>query len=710
MKKRYSFLFAATFAGFLSASAVEIPYSSTIADKSTKGIASDWTIVDNNADDKTWNFDGDDNNLTAVTGQPCGIKYTYHSKNAADDWAISPAFNLQAGKEYLISYWLKETSANKEAMKVFIGTDPSASALAATEPIASFNKNIGTTWRHEKILYTAPASGEYHVGFQVCSTANQYNLLLRGFFIKENIITPAAPSGLTVEIGENQALSAHLAWTLPTVDDQGEPLAGELTAVNIFRDGEQIATLPGDAVEYTDGAIPQAGAYTYAVSVSMGDVNSLCAEIRTAWIGPKTAQPLPFAENFTDPDFYTSFWTTIDIDNDAKANSNTSYPPLSNAWCFQSNLMGNATWAAIYTSRNAQIAENDWLISPPLSFPGPGKYKVSFKLAMYAGMSSGCNLSVFAGDGDQPDNMYIPVTVIKSVSSSTLNPADATVPLLEYEFETDKGGTFYIGFHAGYKATDTERRLQMGNFAVELVELYETPDPVYDVPFNSAEIEDWQPVSLLNFALTPGYYHTTFATEGDVEFTGDVLTDKEFNPDFIVIKAEEATQACFASTEVFTEFSIAEVDHTPAAPETCTYIENEDGSKTFEITCPMLNVGGTALYEITHALILNDTETVAEITGLEPGALTEYTIPASGAQTSRSAEEPSYSIVFHNLSGASEPKAVTKTVVTGIETIDADADADAVFYRLDGTRATSADIPGFYIRVSAAGAHKIIVR
>ena len=708
MKKCYSLLLAGVLSGMITVGALTVPYASPIADKSSKSVSPDWTIVDNNNDGRTWAFDGDDNNLTAVTGTDCGLKYQYHTSNAADDWAVSPAFDFQEGHEYVISYWLKETSAGKEAFKVYVGTSSDVALLGATAPLASFDKNIGTTWRHEKIMYTAPATGAYHIGFQVCSTKNQYNLLLRGFSIKENIITPAAPSALAAEAADGDALAAHLTWTLPEVDDEGTPLPEALSAVNVFREGVQVATLAGDATEYTDN-LPAPGAYTYAVSVTMGTATSTATEVRTLWIGPKTPQALPFAENFKDADFYNAFWTTIDIDQDAKPNGNSAYPPLSNAWCFQSNLMKSATWAVIYTSRNAQVAENDWLVSPPLAFPGPGKYKVSFKLAMYSGIDYGCHLSVYAGDGDTPEAMYIPVTVIESVSKSTLNPADEMVPLLEYEFETDKGGTFYIGFHAGYRATDIERRLQMGAFGVELVELYEVSRPVYTAPFNSADIEGWQPVPALDFALESGYYHAGWSAEGEVSVSGGASADSGFSPDFVVIRTEAPGQVCFAA-DSFEAFVIESADHTPAAPETCTCIENEDGSMTFKIQCPALNAAGGALYEITHAEILESGEVVARISNLQPGYETEYTLPAPETlRIRREAEGSPYTVVLHNLSGASVPAQVHKTL-TGVETVSTSSADGGILYRLDGTPAPASAARGIYVRVSASGAHKVVIR
>ena len=81
-------------------------------------------------------------------------------------------------------------------------------------------------------------------------------MYLRGFSIKENKVYPAAPSGLTVTPDAGRALSATLAWELPTTDDNGNPLSVGIMSVKISRDGVPVAELPGDATSWTDASLP----------------------------------------------------------------------------------------------------------------------------------------------------------------------------------------------------------------------------------------------------------------------------------------------------------------------------------------------------------------------------------------------------------------------------------------------------------------------
>lgn len=715
MKKHYSFLLAAL-AASLAAGAVNVPYSSNIGDRATSAIASDWTIKDNNLDKTTWTYDSANDKLTAVTGADCGVKYGYNNNNAADDWAISPGFELTAGTEYIISFWAKdpkasETNKGNEAMNVYVGQTHFVEDFETMTPVKAFNKNFGAGWNNHKISFTPEADGTYHVAFQACSEKGQWGIYLRGFKIKSNALTPAAPTDLSVVPAADKSLSAKLQWTLPTTDDEGNALTTALDAVTVRRNGEVVATLGGDATEYTDSEIPEAGIYEYSVTVSLGGVESLPAKVTSAWIGQKTPQVLPYSEMFKDPDFFKTFWTTIDVAGDAKTNTNTTYPPLSNAWCFQSNMMGNAWWAALYSSRNADITDDDWLISAPLAFPAAGKYKVSFRLAMYTGAQYGCRIGVYAGKNDTPDAFDIEIASVESVASTQLNPnTDGT--LFEYEFEAPSAGVYYIGFHSTNPASTMERRLQLGAFNIEVVELYE--DAAIVPPYDSAEDADWADASKLTFALARGYYHATWATEGTAALEAAAASaDTEWADEYAVVKVTEDGNATFSADAPFTAFAIAPVDHTPAAAAKCKYVINDNGTITFSYTASELNVEGSKLYEILGVRVYADGELMAESEGCAPGEKASLVYGATNAIADEPAQAaPEYTVTLHNLSGESEA-AVAEHSSSGIEDVAADkADGAVRMFTTGGIEvdASSALPAGIYIELRGSKACKKIVK
>lgn len=691
----------------LCAGAIDVPYVSAIGDKSLKGVAADWTVVDANNDKTAWEYDSTDDNMTAVTGFNAGIKYRYNSNNRADDWAFSPGFELKGGTEYVISYWAKESKAGKESMNVYIGNSLQPEDYGNLTPVREYPKNLGATWRNEKVTFTPDADGMYHVAFHVISDANQWGLFLRGFSIKENILCPAAPSGLQVTPAADKSLSATLSWVLPETDDEDNPLVTPLTGVNVRRNGELIATLDGDAVEYVDQEVPEAGVYEYAVSALIGRAESYSCSQMSSWIGMKTPQVLPYSENFKTPDFFKTFWTCIDVAGDAKPNSNSSYPPLSNAWCFQSNMMGNAWWAVIHSSRNAEVADDDWLVSAPLAFPAAGKYKVSFKLSMYAGAQYGCLIGVYAGTGDTPEAMEIPVGEVTQVESTQLDPNTGGTPF-EFEFEVSGAGVYYIGFHSTNPASVMERRLQLGAFAVEVVELY--GDKVLVPPYDSASDEDWNDTDRLAFALAKGYYHASWATGGEVGVDSEAVSlDSDFSEDYAVVKVEESCEAAFSAVEPFTSFSIIPFDHTPAGVGECVYSHDEDGILVFTFKAPSINVSGSALYEISGVRMYADGELIAESDECVPGMETRVAVTNPVLRSG----DPVYTVALHNLSGEGEAVVAEKAVVSSIDNLFVRGESKASrIFRLDGVEVTNSGAlaPGVYIEFKDDVARKIIVR
>ncbi|MDE5870168.1 MAG: choice-of-anchor J domain-containing protein, partial [Muribaculaceae bacterium] len=485
-------------------------------------------LVDANGDDHTWSTDFDDNKLTEITGCKSGVLYQYHKLNDADDWLISPAFNLKAGIEYSIKYWVKESTANLERFEILVGTTTNPSDYTNISPIKSYDKNIGTTWRHEEVKFTPETNGEYHVALHVCSEKDSNKLYLRGFSIKDNITYPAAPSNLTVTPAPDKTLKATINWEIPTTDSDGNSLSQNITGFNIRRNDVVIGSVDGNTTEYVDESVPEPGIYNYQVSALIGDAEGFNASITSGWIGILTAQALPFTENFSNIEFYETFWSTLDVENDAKKNNNSSYPPLANAWCFMSNPMGNAHWAVMYSSRNSDVTDNDWLFSAPLAFPAKGKYKVSFRVSKYNSADSNYNVTVYAGKNNVPENMDIEIGSVTSVTKEAMNP-NTDGELHEYEFTVPSAGAYYIGFHSQTVASSLEHQFRMGAFSVEVVELQGEEAMV--PPYRSESDENWTDTKELTFILMPGYYHASWATEGEVS-VDEVTLDNEFSEEY----------------------------------------------------------------------------------------------------------------------------------------------------------------------------------
>ena len=159
-----------------------LPYTNTLG---TEDEFAQFGVIDSNSDGKTWIFSADN-----------GTYYGYSSANAADDWLISPAIKLEAGKKYHFAIDAASASTSyPEVFEVLIGTEPKASALkqsvlAATQ-VAS--KEFAT---YENETVEVAETGYYHFGIHAISDANMWNLFVANFLVEAGA-EPTAPAAVT---------------------------------------------------------------------------------------------------------------------------------------------------------------------------------------------------------------------------------------------------------------------------------------------------------------------------------------------------------------------------------------------------------------------------------------------------------------------------------------------------------------------------------
>lgn len=698
--------------------AAQIPYRSTIGDKNAKAISSEWTLVDHNNDKKTWTYDNDDNNLTKVTGCDCGVKYSFSSNYDGDDWLFSPSISLKAATEYHVSYWAKASSTRgTESLLVYAGQSVNPDDYTPDNIIDKTLESFSVTeWKKYTITFTVPADGDYHIAFKAASPKNQYNLLLRGFAIKDDRVYPAPVSELIVDAGDNHALQAHLSWTLPTTDSEGNELPSPLSGVKVWRAGELVAELPADATSYEDTTVPEPGFYDYAVSVVMGDVESELTKIHSGWIGSKTVVKLPYNENFMNADFVGTMWDIIDVDGDGKPSANSSYPMI-NAWGFQSNAMGNARWATIYsTYNNSTKDEDDYLVSAPIDFAQGGRFKVSFGMSAYSLNSNKIDIDILTADGETVADVREVIGNITSINKTSMNPAEGQ--RFEFEF-TMPAGTHYIMFHAKSPLpTSRERRIHMGDFAVE------------QLPNLEAPVEMTEPAtSSVCLNVEKGYYAIKYTFAGDdtadlatIACASEFTLHKEWDAEKEILRVAKGGAVLFetpagedGTKPLLSFFSAKAIDQTPGECADATITKSE--STTVAGTVPAQTAAGETLYELTSLKVYKNGVLIADSEGsnllLAPGQSFSFTFDEE-AKAELLADEPEetykYSVSFSNLSGESVLSQAAGGTV-GIDNIAVDNEmAPARYFRINGSEATGKLAPGIYLKVSGNKASKVIIR
>lgn len=206
-----------------------LPYTNTLG---TEDEFAQFGVIDSNKDGSTWLFSTSD-----------GTYYKYNSSNAADDWLISPAIKLEAGKKYHFAIDAACASTSyPEVFEVLIGTEPKASALkqsvlAATQ-VAS--KEFAT---YENETVEVAETGYYHFGIHAISDANMWNLFVANFLVEAGA-EPTAPAAVTdFAVAQTpNVLETVVSFKAPTKTVAGDDLT-DLTKIDVLRDGNVINSI-----------------------------------------------------------------------------------------------------------------------------------------------------------------------------------------------------------------------------------------------------------------------------------------------------------------------------------------------------------------------------------------------------------------------------------------------------------------------------------
>ena len=426
MKKIFTLIAAAVLGLSAYAEGLPVPY---IAENSGYD---NWDIKNLNKDDKTWNIStGSDFSFANCSK---GLNYRWNSSMDAEDWAISPAIHLEAGKEYKIKFAYK-TGRYDEKLAVWFGTGNTPEQLQQGKQLLDFSGQEQNGVKKVE-LFTPAADGDYYIGAYAHSEKDKYNIYFTGVEIVENVFVPAAVTDLTVTPDPSRALEAKLAWTLPTTDTDGAPFGDGVAveSVTVYRDGVKVADLAGTATEWTDNAESglTSGKHQYEVEVTVNGTKSAKVAVNSAYIGPVVAFNLPLVYSLNDvaADDFSAFFTVIR----GEASN------VRSTWQFSPSVYnGNSVQLLSATDKS----EDDWLILPRVKVEKAGAYR--FGMDVSNSQSKG----------------HIEIKYGKSVDGLTPGIADLTGAVGScqgqdlngrayryYTFSFDEPGEYAIALHA----------------------------------------------------------------------------------------------------------------------------------------------------------------------------------------------------------------------------------------------------------------------
>ncbi|MCM1519319.1 MAG: choice-of-anchor J domain-containing protein [Lachnoclostridium sp.] len=240
-----------------------------------------YTIVDANNDGRTW----------SGMGMGKGVRYYYSSSEAADDWLITPALYMEAGKVYSFSVFVSNYGASDEErfeVKAGMGTSPADMTLDVIPPTTVFDTNGFYVTGSIK----PDVTGKWNIGIHCISDPYKYYLIVRDLSVSAGMAaaTPAGVTDLTLTPEVSGLLTLTGKFKLPTLDVTGKALTGNVTA-KVTRGEELVATLsgaPGAELSFTDNSITAKGTYSYSVTTTLNGAEGVTVSA-SAFVGPYAA-------------------------------------------------------------------------------------------------------------------------------------------------------------------------------------------------------------------------------------------------------------------------------------------------------------------------------------------------------------------------------------------------------------------------------------
>lgn len=198
---------------------------------------------------------------------------------SADDWLLTRAVRLEAGKYYLVSVdatlYRDDTEQQGQRFEVRVGSHNDAEGMAAGAVVIPAVTVHTTTFSHHQGWFKPRATGLYYVGVHGISPAyyNYYNYLFIDNIAIDEPRTGAEPAKVVINSVKNSldgSPTVIFDLTAPAKNIAGNAMEGVMTVV-VKRDGSTIATrsdiTPGQTFAITDTKVPD-GEHLWTIEVS----------------------------------------------------------------------------------------------------------------------------------------------------------------------------------------------------------------------------------------------------------------------------------------------------------------------------------------------------------------------------------------------------------------------------------------------------------
>lgn len=492
MKKHYALVVC----GLMAMSGARAQSSLFETTFSTQSDFDTWTVIDSNADGKTWAF--------SEGGSPSQVMYTYGAA-AADDWLISPEITPSESGKVMVKYSVKGGSYYQEALDVYTGSSNTVEAM--TNKGASYNPLPGD-YTSCYFLAEVEAGVPFRIGFHCVSPADLWRVYVGDISVTTvgnvpdlkvtEIVSPATGNDLsqetvTVRITNGGVASAANFPVAFSID--GEEKARETVAQTLA---------VGDTLDYTFAAKADLSTprqlYTFKAYTALdGDLDA-SNDTLSASIRHKAAASVPYNMGFESSEY------TDDI---AYYNLNED----SGNWSLYTGVwwnMAHTGYTCLAYNYDSDNSGDDWAILEPIKLEQVGTYVLRF---WYSGDDNHPEkLAVYYGNGGTPDDM---TNLVVEYAPFARGAYEESVSLITI----DKPQTIYIGFKA---FSDKDENW----ICVDDVQLYKASGDQVDIIVNSLSTPfefvrtpnaSDAKFELRNVGISPAYVNVTCKVDDDVK-------------------------------------------------------------------------------------------------------------------------------------------------------------------------------------------------
>ncbi len=222
------------FDAFTGATAAITPAPAGVGVVTNSSMPCGWSVHNQNGDNRTWNTYNVGFADTSPNSGTNAMIYVYNATSAADDWAITQGFAMNAGQTYNVSLQYRVSASGgttyPEKFQVRWGNAQTVAAMTAGTQLFTTPAAGATNLTYQAttpMTITPTTTGTYYIGIQVSSDLDEYFLAIDDFSV-----TTTAPVCATTTVSSTPtgpAFSYTVGTAIAPITMSASGVAGTYT-------------------------------------------------------------------------------------------------------------------------------------------------------------------------------------------------------------------------------------------------------------------------------------------------------------------------------------------------------------------------------------------------------------------------------------------------------------------------------------------------